>query len=740
MRLDSRGLLALLAAAATFSATAQPFTVGDPMDPFVSRGRPDDAERFAKGDLGIVLTSYARAPLYEAFRALSLGRAAVADEDHKWQRNTRDQEGALAAWLEARKAIKGEAPRREIDLYRLQAQDSLGSFINCTPGAFELATQTLAGLKRDVGAREVRQWLDAQDSVFEFCTHVPGTPGTPTVPAPLDAGAPVRLRQLRQYQEAAAQFYGGQYTQAQAAFAQIADVKDHPLRGWAALASLRATLRDASLDMAWERRFGELNRGSLPAAEKQAAISAAAKVHNERRRAAMTAIETRALAMLDNPDLAAMHPAIRAFLRQAVSMLDPWRAYGLYGAELEKLDRNPYTHGVLSNWEDLGDRLLDFGPPGPDVTPLRQRAVYFDWIRTVQGCVDNPASPNFTGRCDEEHAHALDEWKRTGAHVWLVATLVTAPKVTAANIGAVEAALRVDDNAVGWLTLRYHAARVMRESGRLDSARALVDGALASAPKDRSSVNLLKQLRVALSPDLAAATPHLVRSYKAARSVNVVDIGADGDELLNRRLTAKDMLALAQAPATPVPLQRQLAVAAWFRADLLDQFDTADQAARVALGVVPTLRGILEAYLGKTAPGDKHDVVLVAAVRAGVSPLAFRAPLAQFALARRQGTAGDAWCSFDARGLEKVQRVQRLIPVTLGSDPARRDAELAQLAKLGSGPQWFARQSFDYARRHPDEPNLASLMKLVAQSTATEACPHPEAAAVKRDAERLVAK
>jgi len=739
MRIDCRFLLPLFAAA-TFSAAAQTFTVGDPMDPFVSRGRPDDEERFAKGDLGIVLTSYARAPLYEAFRALSLGRAVVAAEDHRAQPNERDAKDGLAVWLDARRAIKAEAPRREIDLYRLQAPDSLASFVNCTPGAFELAAQTLAGLKRDASPGEVRDWLDAQDQVFEFCTHVPGTPDAPTVPAPLDAGAPVRLQHLRQYQIAAAQFYGGQYALAQASFAQIAEVKTHPLRGWAALASLRAMLRDASLDLVWERRFMALYRGKLPAAERQAAIAEAARAHNGRLRAAMAAIEPRAVAMLNDPELAATHPAIRAFMRQAIGMLDPWRAFALYSEELQHIDRNPYTRGALSNWERAADQLLDGGPPGPDVTSMRQRVVYFDWIRTMQGCADNPASPNYTGRCDEEHGHALAEWKRTGQHAWLVATLATAPRITFANIGAIEAALRVGDDAVGWLTLRYHAARAMRASGRLDSARVLVDGALAMAPKDASSVNLLKQLRVALSTDLASAAPHLLRTFKGARGAGAPALGADGDELVNRRLTVRDMLALAQEPSTPVPLQRQLAVAAWFRADITGQMDTADEAARVALAAVPSLRPLLEAYLAQAAPDDKHDMLLIAASRANISPLAFRGPSAQFAQARRQGTAADAWCTFDAKHLEKVQRIQRMMPVTLGSDSARREAEFTQLAQVGSGPQWFARQVFDLARRHPDDRNLAPLLKLVIQSTASEACPHPDAAAVQRAAERLMRK
>jgi len=728
-------------ALAAFHLAGHADTFNDPVDRFVSRARPKAEERFSRGDLGILLTSYHRGPLYEAFRVLNVPRADLEKEDRSPEPSEKaGDENAIAEWRAAREEFVKEPPRLELDIYRKLYAGSLGSFVNCTPGAFAQATRTLAGLKQDpsLKPRDVREWVQAQDTVFEFCTSEPGTAQAPKVPSALGASAPLKLRQLRQYQIAAANFYGSQYGAAEAQFTAIAQSKDHPLRNWAAIASVRSILREASLDLAWQRRFDELYHGSAPKAERDAAMAEAAKQSNERKRAAMASIDSKVQAMLADPQWKPIHATLASLQQQAVAMIAPHRAYLQLGQQLARVDGNPYRQGTLERWEQIGERILDFGPPGPDVTPLRERWAYFDWIRTIQGCTDNVRSPNHGGRCEQEHEHALQAWRHDGTQPWLVATLMTASRLSPANKDAVDAALRTDRNAPAWLTLQYHAARVLRESGRVDLARPLVEKLLAEPQADASADNLLRQQRVAMGTGLADVLPWLPRRF-AGQSTEASGVGADGDELLNRRLSSEDQIALAGSAATPPVLQRQLAVAAWLRADVLEKFDVADRAARVAMSVQPSMRAAAEHYLAQSGAEAKHASALRTLLVMDVSPQAFRHAAPRFAAPRRGSNAGSAWCSFDSADAKEAQRMERMLPLpSLAVDAARRDDELARLRQAGSATQWIARQTIALAKRQPTAPDTPRFLRAAAQTLDNDLCPHPEAAAVKAEIDRLL--
>ena len=120
-------------------------TLSDPDDRFVFRNAPDREAGLSRGDLGVLLTSYGRVPLYEAYRALQLGPEFLAKESHETPRTAalKDQGKEVARWLAAREAVTKEPPRREINYFRRASANSYDTFVNCTPGAIELATKVL---------------------------------------------------------------------------------------------------------------------------------------------------------------------------------------------------------------------------------------------------------------------------------------------------------------------------------------------------------------------------------------------------------------------------------------------------------------------------------------------------------------------------------------------------------------------------------------------------------------------
>lgn len=730
-------------------------TLSDPDDRFVFRNAPDREAGLSRGDLGVLLTSYGRVPLYEAYRALQLGPEFLAKESHETPRTAalKDQGKEVARWLAAREAVTKEPPRREINYFRRASANSYDTFVNCTPGAIELATKVLGDLQanRSVQSKDVKAWLDAQDAVFEFCAYEPFAENAlttaqlfgPSVPEALPATAPKLLRQLRQYQVAAAHFYVMRYKEAQAEFEAIAQQKDHPLRAWAALASLRAMVRPASLNLAWHDTVRKIYNAAPNASEeaRAAALTVAARAYTDGVQTMVKNLEAKGELILNNPDMAEAHSGVRGLLRFAQRELDPQRTYLILTNLLAEVRRNPYTDESLDNWGLLGDRQLDRPPAkAVDVSGLRERWIFFDWIRTIQGCTDNPQSPNYLGHCEQEHEHALGNWKKARDRTWLVATVMTASRVTPANEEAIAAALGSAPGETGYLTLQYHAMRAMRESGRVEEAKSFFDAIpVMEMVRQHSSLNLFRQQRVLMSSSVKEMLPYLKRRnrYNGAETM-----GPEGDELFNRRLSVADMVKLAQDSSLDQDVRAQLAVAAWMRADLLENFDVANDAARQVEKLVPALKNRTDPYLSARSSQDKHFATYTALMSSIVSTQAFRYPTAMLGnQPRGRENLLMSWCAYRSDLIRKTQAIQRMQPLpALPYDQRRADAELARLDEVGSAREWFFTQSFLHIKRGmvPPVPKLINIIRNYTEHD--DDCPLRDPEAIKRELQQIQVK
>lgn len=730
-------------------------TLSDPEDRFVYRNAPT-GEAFSRGDLGVLLTSYGRVPLYEAYRALQMGPEFLAKESRETPGAAarKDQGKEIARWLAARETVTKEPPRRELDYFRRANSSSYGAFVNCTPGAIELATKVLGDLQanRSLQPKDVKVWVDAQDAVFEFCAYEPfgemalttARLFAPSVPEALPASEPKLLRQLRQYQIAAAHFYVMRYKEAQAEFEAIAQQKDHPLRAWAALANLRAMVRPASLSLEWQDTARKIYNAMPNAASEQArtaALTNAAKSYTDGLQAMLKSLEGKAELILKNPDLAEAHSGVRGLLRFALREFDPNRSYILLTNLLADLRRNPYADESLANWGLLGDRQLDRPPAkAVDVSVLRERWIFFDWIRTIQGCTDNPQSPNYLGRCEQEHEQALSNWKKTNDRTWLVAAVMTAPRVTSANEEAIAAALGSAPGETGYLTLQYHAIRAMRAAGRVDEARSFYDNIpVAEMGRQHSSLNLFRQQRVLMSRSVKEMLPYLKRRnrYNGAETM-----GPEGDELFNRRLPVADMVKLSQDNSLDQDVRTQLAVAAWLRADLLENFDVANDAARQVEKLVPALKNRTDPYLAARAPQDKHFGTYMALMSSIVSTQAYRYPTAMLGTQPRgRENLLMSWCAYRSELISKTQAIQRMQPLpALPYDQRRADDELSRLDEVGSAREWFFTQSFVHIKRGmvPPVPKLVNIIRNYTEHD--DDCPLRDPEAIKRELQQIQVK
>lgn len=468
---------------------------------------PADNAAYARGTLGLIRNGYGRASLFVAWRVMHLPAGALAGERHdrlgSWLRPepaAASQRDEIAEWLQARGAIVQQAPAVAPSYFRTRKK-SLGGMTfdvetgHCGPDAYAFATRTLQGLAADASWKDAdrRAWVAGQDAVFARCAWIPGESPAPPLPATPAAQAPGKFKALHAYQRAAALFYGDEFAAARREFDSIAAAPGHPMRAWAVLGALRSLVREAVVDKEWEAAVEDAwaVRG-LRGTEFSAAVAGPAAKRRARFHAALAEFQSRAKPALEDPSLAAVHPAISYTARRAVLQMAPAIPLRQAMEALARPEYNPYTQGALDLFQSLYPQL---SPPRPEgeLAALLRRHEWFDFVVTVQGC-DSAAQPvGGPAVCDIEHAHAQARWQETKDNAWLLAALMTARAPSSADLAAAQAARMVSVTRPEWASLQFYAAKVLKAQGRGTDARAALD-ALAASPnavhqRDRAFVD-----------------------------------------------------------------------------------------------------------------------------------------------------------------------------------------------------------------------------------------------------------
>src|SRR5829696_7713365 len=154
-------------AVAVLMATATALTCG----PFISdvlpveTVRPGNLDAYAnRGEIGIVRPHFARRYLVQAYRRMS-GREPLPAVGRLPPFFDEEAQAAQEKWSEMHERILGSAPP-------LASHRNIGDYqfiVNCLAGAYTAAAKTLAErvAGHGAGSAEVREWLKAQDQVFE---------------------------------------------------------------------------------------------------------------------------------------------------------------------------------------------------------------------------------------------------------------------------------------------------------------------------------------------------------------------------------------------------------------------------------------------------------------------------------------------------------------------------------------------------------------------------------------------
>ncbi len=380
---------------------------------------------------------------------------------------------AVMRWLALRKTVPGTEPLGEF-LQTERSGPDYASIPNCLDDAFRNAADTLQARLDSYGAAspDLRFWLTAQDTVFAACAK----PGAGLLPLP--ATAPAWLQADYRYQQAALAFYDADYTEAAAAFAEIAHDATSPWHDIAPYLRVRALLRKA---------LASKTTGDLFAA-----------------RAAARGIDAA------NP----FHQAARKFDTMAELRADPDAAANRLAAALQAPTLTPQA---AADFKDLQSLPANVAPE-----PL-------DWINTVKtGAAAPPTPPDLKGTPLEQAraaddrrvaalAHARDRYAATRDSAWMLAVLALMQPDDASDAAFMAEAAAVEPQAPAYLTALYHRLRLTNGAGDPAAARAPLDTVLARTDLTTTTRNLFTAERLQVASSLADFARDSLRKLVCAR-------------------------------------------------------------------------------------------------------------------------------------------------------------------------------------------------------------------------------
>jgi hypothetical protein len=604
---------------------------------FALKLQPERAEaEFLRGQLGVVLPTYARFYLVLAYRyftgaglndgerkALTPPPAVTPDtfDDHK-----------PAAWLEARNRVPGVKPMESIDpFHNSREPNTYESFLNCGDDAFRTAVRTLADRIRQFGAAsaEVKEWVAAQDAVFTNCSS------GPSVPAPT---AKPKLRADRAYQIAAAKFYAGQFDAAHADFESIAQDAQSPWRESAPYLAARCAIRAGRLNDA----AAELKR-----------IAA-------------------------DPALAHWHAPAERLLEYVSAKTDPDGRVRNLGLKLVRTGSEDSIAHELTDYRFLMDKATAQSAHTDDLT---------DWIVTFQGGDRN---------------HALEMWRAHRSIPWLVAALeyTNASDRDAAEL--VDAARAVKPDSPAYLTVRFHAVRLMPA----DAARSALDELLKlQAPT--SARNLFRAQRMRLATSLQEFLRYAPRTLVGETDVEERPdpktdryLDSDAAAIFNRQLPLALLKQAAASPQRPPNVRGELATVVYVRSVMMQPQPRFDDIYRIqkSPGMREHVNSGFQRSEGMAQIDDYRDNWWCAI--------------------KEQSPAAPADGDEPPTMLKEVYRGSA--PEATFLSPAEREQarqEATELSAVPTGPNWLAAQAAQWAEKIPSDPRVPEALHLAVRAT-----------------------
>ncbi|MCU1274164.1 MAG: hypothetical protein JWO48_1595 [Bryobacterales bacterium] len=684
---------------------------------FTQWSRPEQASvGFARGRLGILQPAYARFYLVIAYRYLSgaglndAERIALFPAAEPANEIATVAPDAVQQWLTARSHVPDAGTAPKIAAFRqINVPNYFSEYLNCGPDAFRNAAATLAERAKSPGAThaELKTWVQAQDEVFMNCS------GGPVIPATLESGD-VAARADRMYQIAAAHFYAGQFEPAEASFRQIASDASSPWREIAPYLVARTLIREATLGIKGQG----VDKEKLLAAEKQLHI-----ILNDSSRTHLHGAASKLLEYVD------------ARLRPADRMKELARA-------LTKKDSQATIAQDLNDYRLLYNQFEGGQHGGLEALPVNDDLT--DWLRTFQ--THDPLAVD----------HALLKWHQMQTLPWLVASIsgVDGKHVAAGEL--IAASGKVPPESPAFAAIEFHAIRLMIEARHDDEARSRLDqafGAGTAFPPSATNLFRAEQMKIARNwdeflkyapriptgvnygvgetdmPSEIEGLPKQIRPQEPA-------FDADSVQILNGQTPLELLKDAARGEVLPKNLRAEVAMAAWVRAVLVGDEDSAREIAPLLQRLMPELQQLLDGYLQAGDSGARRFTAVWLMLKfPDMRPYVVPGFGRLTQLGRMDHLGDNWWCasspepeklSFGSNGhvLQLSEPLHALYSTGAPSaqflSPAQKTKALEEwleLSKAPAAPDYLTTQTVEWARSHRDDPRVPEALHLAVQAT-----------------------
>jgi hypothetical protein len=697
---------------------------------FLSKSAPDaPLSEFYRGNIGVVQSTWQRRYLAIAYRYLAdvpLAKAEVQPLEYLPVAND-----PVAEWLKIRNGYAAKTAVRIEDPYR-------GGWFEywtvCLAPAFENAIATLRERTREYSRAELQEWIRGQDAVFANC-------GKEKVPPPqMPANASKRLRADREYQIAAAEFYGNAFDEAAAHFDRIAQDAESPWRGIAPYLAARSILRKATLIVP-EQEYGQpmtFDPRGMELAEKRFG------------------------AIVADPTQRTIHRDARRMLDYISFRLRPQERRRELARNLARSGLGRDFNQSLTDYCLLLDQFLDIQPefPNVDYWGKEYAEMKADWYRSRYEQLKDKRADELTDwiitmqwRTPEAASHSIRKWKETGKKPWLIAAL------TYARSGSTELPellakaneIRATDRA--YATAQYQRVRILREIGRIEEARSALADVLPQAKTfPPSGQNLFAKERMWLVrdiDDLILALPRvpvdlagedgdiaapLCRGFRCAEAYIAKQKGTgklqaleqfdeDAALLVNARLPVSKLVHIVNSGKLPKHLEARLGLATWSRAALLGDEKSVTAVREIVEREYPAATD----YVRQVDDAKDDSERKFAAVFAHLHFPAMR-PFVDDVFVRGadyrkiDSYRDNWWCagrnsewnagSYSERGMVFSWTGDGAMSLLNDADKASANAENLKLASLGAADEYFLRIALEWGRQHPDDPRVPEALHL----------------------------
>ncbi len=670
--------------------------IGPPEPVFATQQRPADIAAFLKGRIGVIRPSFQRKYLIGAYRILS--GSQISDHEAQSLYLSPPQEGAdpesseLTRWMEARSQLAATRVALYSTSKSISADGHFWYFENCLDDAFRIARLTLEKRAALWGTSDQRtkEWLAAQDQVFENCTERP-TPSIPPTPA---AGMDPRLAQDRAYQIASAWFYASNWQKARDAFTEVAKDSASPWQAAAPYLIARTFVREGTVE------------------EKTDALQQAARL----------------LRPIADDSASPFQEAAAHLLDYVRLRIDPSTRLGELGALLMKPNSATHFAATASDFIYLYRRETERAHPD-ELRSLASSSDLADWMLEFEDRA--PANTN----------HALEQWQKTGSPAWLIAAL-SGPGTSGDPESLVKAARMISSVNPAYESASYYGLLRDIQSGHRDDALQWADEILR-ASLTVSGRNLVRAERFRLSRNwddflrFATRVPEPKVELDDIAEVDVKEppvstgtaalLDQDATQTLNRRVPLTRWIEASQNSLLPPHIQLEIAEAAWVRAILLSR----DREARTLMNRIrqlqPQATAVTKEYLAENDSARAHfDAIFLLLRRPWLRPVLLPADGDPIDFTATSDSGADHIDSFPVcRWSGENQAPGAGDPGLPADSPFLSAAEQKQgedewhewNRKAHASATYLGSETVTWARAHRDDPRVPEALHLAVQAS-----------------------